>query len=317
MNSVRFKSLRIVFSFILLAATVVGASWVILHYIGGRERFFGMIRAIAPWQWAVLIVLTVFFYFLDYVRWYTLLYLVGIRLRLCDGIRLTFVSYFVSTLTPTMELHLPVMVFLLMKAGVPGPKATAVTMTKSLYMVLWICIFSFVSLQTGSGVHLPELISKNIFYYTLPLVIFILFFFSVVFFPQKIQAWCHRRLSRVGIAGWKKKVITGFDHWAEAVSSLGKSTHPIHLVSHGVSILFLGVYVVMGYFLSHVVFGMVLSWGKAVTVFSNSLMVAYLAPVPGSMGITELVTNYLLDPSLTPQGMMAATLLRFSLVLSW
>jgi len=29
------------------------------------------------------------------------------------------------------------------------------------------------------------------------------------------------------------------------------------------------------------------------------------------MGITEFVTNYLLDPSLTPQGMMAATLLRF------
>jgi uncharacterized membrane protein YbhN (UPF0104 family) len=54
-----------------------------------------------------------------------------------------------------------------------------------------------------------------------------------------------------------------------------------------------------------------LSWGKAAAVFSNSLMVAYLSPVPGSVGITEFATSYLLDPALTETGMVVSTLLRF------
>ncbi len=50
------------------------------------------------------------------------------------------------------------------------------------------------------------------------------------------------------------------------------------------------------------------------TVFSTSLMVAYLSPVPGSIGVTEVATSYMLDPALTPQGMAVALTLR---ILCW
>jgi uncharacterized membrane protein YbhN (UPF0104 family) len=39
-------------------------------------------------------------------------------------------------------------------------------------------------------------------------------------------------------------------------------------------------------------------------------MVEYFAPVPGSMGVTEAVTSYLIDPAMTEPGMAASVLLR-------
>lgn len=309
-QSLRLKPLRIIVSLLLLVATVVGATWLILHYVGGKEKLLLLLRQITLRQWGGLLALTALFYFLDYVRWYTLLSLLGYHLTPWEGLRLTCVSYSVSTVTPSMELHLPFMVFLLMRKGIPGPKATAVSMIKSLYMVLWICIFSWATLQWQHEVHLPETISKNIFYYTLPLAVFIVLFFLVIFFPGRIHAWADRQRQKPSLAGWMKRCIAGFDHWAEAFSAMGRSTHPMHLACHLAAVLFLGVYIAIGYFLCGI-FGITLSWEKAVTVFSNSLMVAYLAPVPGSMGVSEFVTNYLLDPSLTSQGMTVSALLRF------
>ena len=50
---------------------------------------------------------------------------------------------------------------------------------------------------------------------------------------------------------------------------------------------------------------------RALAVFSASLLVAYLAPVPGGIGVSEVLTSYFIDPAMTGEGMVVATLLRF------
>ena len=52
-------------------------------------------------------------------------------------------------------------------------------------------------------------------------------------------------------------------------------------------------------------------WAVLLGITSSSLLVSFLAPVPGSIGITEVLTIYFLDPALTARGMVVGTLLRF------
>ena len=56
--------------------------------------------------------------------------------------------------------------------------------------------------------------------------------------------------------------------------------------------------------------GIALTWTQSLVIFSNSLFVAYFAPVPGSIGVTELATAYLIDPAAPPRAVAAALLLR-------
>ena len=42
------------------------------------------------------------------------------------------------------------------------------------------------------------------------------------------------------------------------------------------------------------------------------MMVSYVAPVPGSIGVTEAATAHLLDPAMSPPAMTAAILSRIS-----
>ncbi len=293
---------------LFLAAVFVGAGFFIFRYSGGYARFFTLAAGLSWRQWSVLGAATALFYFLDYIRFYALVSLFGIRLSPAAGLRLTCVSYFVSSLTPTCDLPLPAMIYLLVREGVPAPKAAAVSITKSIYMVLWICAFAFGTLRFRTDLRLPEAISSHLLLYTLPLLLLVLAFLFLLAFPGAVERW--GASPSPATPPWRARFRSGLAQCARAISLIGQSRNAMHWLCHAASILFVWVYIFMGWYLCRS-FGMPVGWGKAAAAFSNSLMVAYLSPVPGSVGITEFATSYLLDPALTETGMVVSTLLRF------
>lgn len=280
---------------VLLAATVGAAIWAIGYFAGGYRNFAALAARLDGAHWALLAVATAVFYLLDYARLYTLFRLLGVRIPLGTGLQLTCVSYFVSSLTPTAELNIPAMIFLLRQKAIPASGTAAVAIVKTMYMTAWVCAFGVGTLLVRHDVLLPPAVGDNLFVLTGPAAMLLLAFFFVVFFPQPALRW-----TRIGF----------IRRCASAISQMGKSTAPSHLASHAACIAFLLVYVFIGGAICHGL-DIELDAGKALTVFSNSLMVSYLAPVPGSIGVTELATSYLIDPAMTERGMVAATVLRF------
>jgi len=250
--------------------------------------------------WLALAALTVLFYLLDWIRFRSMLGVLGHRLRARDGLRLTCVSYFVTSLTPSAELHTPAMVFMLMRQGVSMPQALAASVSKSIYMTLWICLVACATLTFGAAVPLPDVLRAGLPLLTMPLLGISLLLALIAFFPGPVLRFTSTRPGKI----WH-----GIGQSAQAISSIGKSTDLQHLACHLASIAFLLTYVGIGWLLaSH--FGFSLTWLQALTIFSTSLMVAYLAPVPGAIGVTELATSYMLDPALTPGGMAVSLTLR-------
>lgn len=305
-----FSLSKIVFWTALLIATVSGAAWVIVHFTGGYLRFLELAQPITAQQWAVLGAATLVFYVLDYARLYTLFYLLGVRLPLGVGMQLTCVSYFVSSLTPTAELNIPAMIFLLRHSGIPASKTAAVAIVKTFYMTLWVCIFGFATLALQDDVHLPQPIAAHLLALITPAIILILLFLWIAFAPDPALRWIRTLRARASLPAWLTRLLAGIERSIRAIADVGQSTHPMHIASHGACILFLLVYVGIGAYLCRAL-GIAVAPDKALAVFSNSLLVAYLAPVPGSIGVSEVLTNYFLDPALTDRGMVVSTLLRF------
>jgi uncharacterized protein (TIRG00374 family) len=263
--------------------------------------------------WVALGALTVLFYVLDWIRFRSILGVLGYPLRPNQGLALTCVSYFVTSLTPSAELHTPAMVFMLHRQGVPAAHAFAATLTKSIYMTLWICLVSWVTLATDSGITLPPQLRLALPLLTLPLLVIALLLALLAFFPGPVRRWSAARAARMADGSSWQKAVRSIGDSAAALSTIGKSTDPQHLACHLASIAFLLTYVSIGYLLaSH--FGFTLTWLQALTIFSTSLMVAYLAPVPGAIGVTEVATSYMLSAALSPDGMAVALTLR---ILCW
>lgn len=299
---------KIIFWSLLLLLTLVGAAWAIAHYAGGYARFLELARSISAGQWIVLGIATSCFYLLDYARLYTLFALLGIRIPLGLGMRLTCVTYFVSTLTPTAELNIPAMIFMLRRYGVPAAETAAVAVVKTFYMTLWVGVFGVGTLLWQDQVRLPPLVADHVVALTAPALTLLLFFFCLALFPQPVLHWTAGRLQATP-DGWGRQLLIGADRSVRAIARVGRSTQRAHFLSHAACIAFVLVYVFIGAALCEFV-GVPWSAAGALTVFSNSLLVSYLAPVPGSIGVTELLTNYLIDPAMTERGMVVSTLLR-------
>lgn len=259
--------------------------------------------------WLMLGALTVLFYLLDWIRFRSMLAVLGHPLRALDGLRLTCVSYFVTSLTPSAELHTPAMVFMLARQGVPVPQALAASLSKSIYMTLWICLVSCITLTFGPAIALPPVLRLGLPLLTMPLLAMALLLALIAFFPRPVQRWSERRASAMRAGSLPRKLVLGLGQSAQSISAVGTSTDPQHLLCHLASIAFLLTYVAIGALLAaH--FGFALTPLQALTIFSTSLMIAYLAPVPGAIGVTELATSYMLDPALTPEGMAVSLTLR-------
>lgn len=290
----------------LLAAAAAGAAWVWGRYSGGAARFLALAARVGP-AWAAILPAVVLFYALDYARFRTLLGLFGLPLSPLAGLRLTCVSYFVSSLTPVAELHLPAMVYFMARDGVPTSVGAAVTIAKSVYMTLWICLLAAVTLR--SDLSLPPVVAAHLPAYCAPLLAFAAILAVVAAFPERLHRWNAALLARPGLPAWRRAAIGWLDHSAAAIARIGRSRDPRHLACHAASAAFVLVYAFIGWRLSLAI-GLRLSWPRALAVFSNSLMIAYLSPVPGSIGVTEWFTAYLLDPAVTPEGLAVAVLLR-------
>jgi uncharacterized protein (TIRG00374 family) len=274
--------------------------------LGGIVALIGTIPAAL---WLMLGALTVLFYLLDWIRFRSMLAVLGHPLRVLDGLRLTCVSYFVTSLTPSAELHTPAMVFMLMRQGVPVPQALAASLSKSIYMTLWICLLSCATLTFGPAIALPPALRLGLPLLTMPLLGMALLLALIAFFPRPLQRWSERRASTMRAGSLPHKLVLGLGQSTQSISAVGTSTDPQHLLCHLASIAFLLTYVAIGALLAaH--FGFALTWLQALTIFSTSLMIAYLAPVPGAIGVTELATSYMLDPALTPAGMAVSLTLR-------
>ena len=274
----------------LVAATLAGTWWFLRRYAGGLSGVTAMASRLQAADWAVVLAATAAYYLLDWLRFQSLLALFGVRLSPWRGFRLTCASYFVSSLTPSAELHPPVTAYFLVREGVTVPEAAAVTSAKSLYMVLWICVIAFLSLRGRSDAITAGLA-------------------ALAFFPEKAQRLFRSQLERPGVPAWRRRLSAALADFSSAVSRIGRSTDRHHLICHAASALFVLVYVFIGWSLCRAV-GIPIGPRQALAVFSNSLMVAYLAPVPGSVGITEAATAYLIDPSMPAAAVSAAFLLR-------
>ncbi len=280
---------------VLLAATVAAAIWAVGYFAGGYRNFGALSARLDGRHWALLAATTALFYLLDYARLYTLFRLLGVRIPLGTGLQLTCVSYFVSSLTPTAELNIPAMIFMLRQKAIPASGTAAVAIVKTMYMTAWVCVFGLGTLLWRADVVLPPAVAGNVLVLTGPAILLLLAFLLIIVFPEQVSGWTSIGFIR---------------RCAAAISQIGKSPAPSHLASHAACIAFVLVYVFIGAVVCHEL-DIALDAGKALTVFSNSLMVSYLAPVPGSIGVTEVATSYLIDPQMTERGMVAATLLRF------
>lgn len=286
---------KIVFWAVLLAATVAAAVWAIGAFAGGYGNFLALAARLDAAHWMALAAASAAFYLLDYARLYTLFRLLGVRIPIGTGLQLTCVSYFVSSLTPTAELNIPAMIFMLRRKAIPASRTAAVAIVKTMYMTAWVLAFGVGALLLRHDVRLPPAVGDRLFLFTAPAALLLLAFFAVIFFPRRVLGW-----TSIGF----------IQRCASAISEMGRSLDASHLLSHGACIAFVLVYVFIGAWICHGL-GIALGAGHALTAFSVSLMVSYLAPVPGSIGVTEVATSWLIDPAMTESAMVAATLLRF------
>ncbi len=260
-------------------------------------------------HWAALVPATIAFYSLDWLRCATLLAILGHRLPYRLGLELAAVSYFVTCLTPTSELHLPAMVLWLVHRGYPVGAATAASLAKSIYMLLWACVTGLVGLAAHAGPITPPGLGAPFAIAFLVPAGLVCGLALAVAFPGRVHALCARRLARPTTTGWRRILIAGVDDTVRALATIGRSRSASHLAAHGACLAFVGCYIAIGWLLADGV-GLRLAPGAAASTFPASLMVAYIAPTPGGAGATESVTAFLLDPSMSVDAATVALLLR-------
>jgi uncharacterized protein (TIRG00374 family) len=289
-------------------ATIIGAVWLFGHYTGGPGRALELASQITPARWLVVLAMTFVFYSLDWLRYFALFRLLGRPFPFGLGLRLVAISYFVSSLTPSAELHLPVMVILLVERGYPVAEATAATITKSIYMVLWVIVFGLVGIEIAPSANVPAVIDDYLALWLVTPIAIAALLAVVVIAPGPIHRWCARRLDG-GVAGWRRTLIAGVDKLPTTFATIGRSRRGMHVVAHAACVAFVLVYVAIGHVVTTGV-GLAVDARTSFASYSVGLMVSYLAPVPGSIGVTEAASAHLIDPSLGAPATTAAILTR-------
>jgi uncharacterized protein (TIRG00374 family) len=263
---------------------------------------------VAWYDWIVILLATVAFYLTDYTRLQLLLRILKARLGFFRGLKVIFVSNFASVLTPTAELHVPAAVLALSDAGVPSDRATAAIAFKTAIGIIWVCVTSVIMLLVYDHIHLPKMFSEHLYFVVIPVGAILLFYSLSILFRHRIAAWAKKQQHQP-LSYWKKKLYSWLSRSVSDVSVLGTSLCVEHFLAHAMSILYIGLYAFIGFWLCHAL-GIDLEPLTALTIFSTSLMVDYVAPVPGSIGVTEFITAYMINPQLKPESVFVAIVLR-------
>jgi uncharacterized protein (TIRG00374 family) len=278
---------------------------------GGAAGLFALAAGIAPARWAALLALAVAFWALDGARFAAPLRLLGHRVSVLECVQLGWVSYFVASLTPVAELHVPAMVWLLGRQGVPAGNAAAATAVKSLVFTVWICVGGLCALLLGGARIADPSLARALWLGSLLLIPGVALFAVLVAFPLGVQRWVAPRVERA--SGVVRALLAGAAQGAQAVAKMGRSTDPRRLLMHAASLGGLFVYGALG-FAACAALDVPLSLPRALAAFTLGLMVVYLAPLPGSIGVAELSQAWLIDPALPPRAVAAAAVVR---VLCW
>jgi uncharacterized protein (TIRG00374 family) len=310
----RIKTIQIAFWVAMGLLTAAALTAVLRIQPGAPTRVLAAMGRIPIGRWWAIAIGVVIFYMTDWLRFYALLRLFDVRISPVFGLKLTACSYFAASLTPWQELHLPAMVLLMMSIGIPPAVATAVTVAKSLYTVFWICVTACLSMALTPDLALPPSAARWLPLYLAPVAIMVVGLVLVSLFAERIHATAERiRAGVTRAAHWRRKLIAALDHSAGALATIGRSRQPWHWLCHAAALAMITSYALVGQQLA-LGLGFRIGAGKAFTVFSNGLMAAYLAPIPGSYGVGEGATAWLLDPALSPEAVAAGVLVR---VLCW
>jgi uncharacterized protein (TIRG00374 family) len=288
-----------------LVATLLGTGYVLFRFWHYMHEVPEMWKRLEIFDWAVVLFATAVYFTVDYCRLYLLLRILGIRLPFPLGLRVVFVSDFAAVLTPTAELHVPAAVLALADAKVPTDKATAAVTMKTAIGIIWVCVTSVTMLLGYGHIHVPRLLMNNMHFVVIPVGAILLFYAFSVIFSQRLLKWSRRERR----ATWQTRFFRWLGKSVGDVNVLGTSTRIEHLLTHLLSIGYVFVYAFIGYWLCRAM-KLNVEPLTALTIFSTSLMVDYVAPIPGSIGVTEFITAYMIDPDLSPQAIFVALVLR-------
>jgi uncharacterized protein (TIRG00374 family) len=305
-SPVGWRLVRTIAWVIVGLASLAGAGWLFARYTGGFDRAAELAGQVPAGHWVAVIAMTFVFYSLDWLRYYGLFRLLGRRLSLGLGLRLVAISYFVSSLTPSSELHLPVMVIVLVHHGFPVAEATAATITKSFYMVTWVIATGLVGLKMAGDGRVPAVIEDHIVLWLVTPTGIVALLLLVIVAPGPIHRWCERRSASTTSERWRR-FYEGLDKLPTAIGTIGRSFHPWHLGVHLTSLAFIATYIAIGHVLADGV-GVETTGRTSYSAFSVGMLVSYVAPVPGSIGVTEAAEAHLLDPSMSAPAMTSAIL---------
>jgi uncharacterized protein (TIRG00374 family) len=302
------KKWLIVLWVVLLMTAAVGVAFV----LGGKFESFKnipeLLAAISPMAWAAIIGSAALCFLFDYLRLRTLLGVLNQPLPVSTGLQAMVVSEFASIVTPTAELHIPATVYVLSRRGIPAAIGTAAVTGKTLYIIFWVALLSLAVLPAAEAVGLPLLVVDNIFKCKLVVGLIVVFFAAVVFGANPLSRWTHKRLQKTAARGWSRAFWAWLGSSTEALATIGKSKNHMHLLAHLSAICYIAAYCLCGYCIARAL-GVELGYAQALIIFTLSLFVTYLGLVPGSIGVTEAATAYLLGGD-SPRSLAIAILLR-------
>ncbi|HEY3320180.1 MAG TPA: lysylphosphatidylglycerol synthase transmembrane domain-containing protein [Planctomycetota bacterium] len=300
---------------IVLAVMFGGVVFAVIKFWPYFKQFPEMVEKVPATGWLLMGLATSLCYLMDYLRLYTLLRVLGHRLNLWAGLQAMAVSEFASIVTPTAELHIPATVYVLVKKHVPVAQATAATVSKTLYILMWVSLFGLVAVNFPGHAKLPHWFEHYTIYCSIPIGLIVAFFFCIVFFAVAINRAMRDRMEMPGIKPWKKRVFRWLQHSTANLAVIGTSTDLMHFLAHVSAIGYIFAYCVLGYVLSYY-FDLHVTFVHALLVFTLSLVIIYIGIVPGSIGVAEIGTALMLDPNLFDKGvphpaLVVAILLRF------
>jgi uncharacterized protein (TIRG00374 family) len=303
------KHWLVILGFALFLASIAGVYFGVRSYWGRFSNTSTYLQEISVVYWVLIALAGALYYLLDYTRLYALLRLLGTRLTLYDGLKAISIPEVASVVVPTGVLHLPTTIFVLNREGINVGDATAAVVTRTVYTIVWVSMAGFASLLFTSTAGVPGVLSGNLVYCLLPVVSVILLFVAMVVFAPRVHRWLQRQVLARIRHRWVKMVFEWLDRAEEDIGAIGHSTSRHHLFAHLSSIGMVLMYCVLGFLIANAS-GLELSFPTAIGVFSISLLLIYISPVAGTIGVSELATAYLLNPEVGPREIFIAVVLR-------
>ena len=145
-GSSNMKKVAIILWLSALLALLAGVSYAIAYDWEGFRQFPGYLASVPSSNWLAVIFAMLTFHAMDLLCLYSILLMLGARLKFSTGIKALAAGRFASMLTPGKELHIPAEAVMISKQNVALPTAAAAASTKTLFHLMWVCISGAIAL---------------------------------------------------------------------------------------------------------------------------------------------------------------------------